>query len=356
MNTISHISGTILLEAKGSFLNGAGLGDGEDRNQTVPKTFRDGPYRVPYVSAQAWRRWLRNTLIEETGWPQSVIKAIDLSTKGTPNKIAGETNPIEFPEDDIFGYMKAQKGQGKFAGDEEDNEGGESPKTTKKVKSLMRASPFSSSILVSIRNNGWQGSDEGFVHLQEGPPLPYKTDFYNTHLQGLFCLNYQRLGLFTNLGDRVELDDVLVSKMLQEKKISLKEERKEGKIYEITNYAKIQKERTTGLLKALTVLRGGAKQAQFGTDVSPKVIIVAGLSSGNPIFNNLFEDSNGKPILNISRLVEIKKDYASKIVTPIFVGIRTGYLENEDQIRQINDKSVVVTTPIEAVTKLCELL
>jgi hypothetical protein len=32
--SITHIAGTFLIDAAGSFLNGAGLGSGEDRNYT----------------------------------------------------------------------------------------------------------------------------------------------------------------------------------------------------------------------------------------------------------------------------------------------------------------------------------
>src|SRR5947207_2697781 len=108
-NQLTHVSGTFLIQADGAFLNGAGIDPRrEDKNTTVPKSYRDGiGNRVPYVSAQAWRRWLRNTLIEETGWPASELRAIDLSAKGTTNKIAGELNPVDYAEDDIFGYMRA---------------------------------------------------------------------------------------------------------------------------------------------------------------------------------------------------------------------------------------------------------
>jgi hypothetical protein len=41
------------------------------------------------------------------------LRAIDLSEKGTTNKIATELNPVDFAEDDIFGYMRAAKGQGR---------------------------------------------------------------------------------------------------------------------------------------------------------------------------------------------------------------------------------------------------
>ena len=89
----------------------------------------------------------------------------------------------------------------------------------------MRPSPFSSSILKSLRNNGWQGEDEGFVHLKEGSPLPYKTKFYNTQLQGVFGLSYARLGVFRNEGDRIELDASLVAKYSAENVIKRNEGR-----------------------------------------------------------------------------------------------------------------------------------
>ncbi|MGP8245493.1 MAG: hypothetical protein ACLQVN_13350, partial [Bryobacteraceae bacterium] len=78
--------------------------------------------------------------------------------------------------------MRAQEGQGKQKKSEElDTDEDESEAKAKpgaKTKSLMRSSPFSASLLVSVRKNGWKGRDEGFVHLKEGTPLPYTTEFY----------------------------------------------------------------------------------------------------------------------------------------------------------------------------------
>src|SRR5690606_20854059 len=156
---LTHIAGNFLIEAPASFLNGAGLGQGEDRNATIVKTFRDGKDKVPYVSSQAWKRWLRNTLIEETGWKPSVLRALHVNAKGNTDKIGGEFNPVDFAEDDIFGYMRTEKGSSSAADNslesEPDGEDeGESPSKApkgKKVKALTRASPFSASILVSIR-------------------------------------------------------------------------------------------------------------------------------------------------------------------------------------------------------------
>ena len=110
MSKLTHVAGTFVIYADASFLNGAGLGEGEDRNVTVPKTLRDGRNRVPYVSSQAWKRWLRLTLLDETGWKPSELRSSKKSEKGSTSKIEGELDPVEFPEDDLFGYMRAQEG------------------------------------------------------------------------------------------------------------------------------------------------------------------------------------------------------------------------------------------------------
>jgi CRISPR-associated protein Cst2 len=361
MSIPTHVAGTFVIHADASFLNGAGLGDGEDRNVTIPKTLKDGRNRVPYVSSQAWKRWLRSTLIAETGWPASELRSIKESEKKTTSKISGELNPVNFAEDDLFGYMRAQEGQGKRKKSEElDAEEDDKNQITPKTKSLMRSSPFSASLLVSIRKNGWQGRDEGFVHLKEGTPLPYTTEFYTTHLQGIFCLDHYRVGLFSNEGDRIELDEALAKRCLTQ---GLVGEVKNG--FEIANAAASRKMRSAALLKALSVLRGGAKQAAFGTDVAPKCLIAAGLRCGNPIFNHLFEDDHEKGLsLKVNVLREILADYSDRIVTPVAIGVRTGYLANEEEVRALvgthessrGKVEVVVVTPREAADLIAEKL
>src|SRR5437764_810727 len=185
MNKLTYITGTFLIQAEGAFLNGAGLDTGEDKNAVIPKTFSDGRNRVPYVSAQAWRRWLRSTFHDEyPDEPAAEIKVLQRNPKGNPSKIGTEMNPIVYAEDDIFGYMRAEQGQGRTKEADADELGeddevaeletsaesatgkGKAKSKTEKTKAVMRPSPFSSSILKSLRVNGWQGDDEGFVHLK----------------------------------------------------------------------------------------------------------------------------------------------------------------------------------------------
>jgi CRISPR/Cas system-associated protein Cas7 (RAMP superfamily) len=451
---LTHVCGSFLVEARGAFLNGAGLGAGEDRTTTIPKTFREGKNQVPYVSAQAWRRWLRNTLISETGWDSSEIQSIAWNSKGNTSKVSGQVNPVDFAEDDLFGYMRAAEGQGKRkekddavdpSVDDDDEDADDD--ASNKIVSVMRASPLATSILASIRAEGWEGKDDGYVHVQtHNPealeleewlrtfgelvekkllekkgledlkkaikgmaldeklkraqefatnlkltadarvamshphsPLPYSTRFFNTHLEAVFALDHGRVGVFWDLGDRVELDRDRTKGWLKDKKITVREDRGlQGKIYQLTD-RNTATARSRALLRALAVLRGGAKQAAFATDVAPKALILAGLSCGNPIFNRLFKDTPKGPELDLARLKELVKDYGPRITTPVFVGIREGYLANQEKVKEADqsgseDKpwtgtgerressdpqlrgSLFICTPVEAANHMAEII
>lgn len=363
---LTHIVGTFLIQAEGAFLNGGGLAKGEYGNTTAPKTFVDFKDKVPYVSSQAWKRWLRNTFQEENpDLPHAELKQIGTSAKGTTNKIGTEMDPVKFPEDDIFGYMRAQEGQGKTTKEDEEEQEieaeaeqkEEKKKKKEKTKSVMRPAPFAASILTSLRKSGWQGLDKAYVHLQEGTPQPYNTEFYNTQLQGIFGLNFSRLGVFRNEGDRIELDEKYVEKYLKDGTIKITKETSAGKWYELKNNQR--KNRATAILKSLAVMRGGAKQAQFATDVTPKAIILAGLNCGNLIFNDLFEDRKEGPILKLKTLEEVIKDYKDRIATNVFIGIRDGYLskDNEQEVKSWQGKKienivVTVTSPVDAINQM----
>lgn len=176
-------------------------------------------------------------------------------------------DPVEFPEDDVFGYMRAERGQGKA--EEKDAEVEEEELTEsqnvkgskrEKTKAVMRASPFQASILVSLRKSpsSWKGVDKAYVHLKEGTPQPYNTEFYNTQLQGIFCLNYSRLGVFRNEGDRIELDEKYVKEYLKNGIIAITKDTPAGKWYALKNNPR--KNRANAILKSLAVMRGGASK------------------------------------------------------------------------------------------------
>jgi len=382
---ITHVIGTFLISGKGAFLNSPGTENGV----TVPKTFytldeRGKQVRIPYVASQAWKRWLRETFKEENpNEPKSIIKVLQVDErKHTPKKIGTDMNPLTYAEDDIFGYMRtlgkdddncddtdSQEIVDPDSVDEENDTIKRSVKDKSKnsfaAKPLIRTSPFQASILTSIRKVSSRTEDVGWVRptgaAQEiidnntqytMDSLGYKTEFYDTNLQGIFGLAYYRLGVFRNEGDRIELDVELERTYLSEgliKKID-----NERRIYEVVDNKR--KDRTSKILQALVNMRGGAKQTAFASPVHPQVILLAGLSFGNLIFNNLFKDTVEGPELNIDALIEILNDYKNRLATKVYIGIRTGYLNPENEKRLKTEKwedgiNVVVTTPIQAVEK-----
>ena len=387
---LTHVVGTFLIQAEGAFLNGAGTESYGQGDITVPKTLmtlgengRQVP--VPYVSSQSWKRWLRDTFQDENREePPALIATIDVNKQNNTNKVSVEVDPVKFAEADVFGFMKAEKGQGKtkeaVGTDDEVLEDEAEEETTiktagkEKVKPAIRTSPFQASLLMSLRKKGWEGIDKGYVHPKKvgdelakkkpdanATPLPYNTKFFNTQLQGVFGLAYHRLGVFRNEGDRIELDLPLAQHYLKEGKIKRQDEK--PNTFEMVNNPR--RARASMILKALAVMRGGAKQAQFGTPVHPQALIIAGLTSGNLIFNNLFEDSAEGPKIKLDMLQEILRDFSSRITTKVYIGIRTGYLakDNEEQLRawavgeENGFKDIVrVCTPIEAADHLCEEL
>ncbi len=353
MAELKNITGALLIDATAAFLNGSGLEAGENKNEVAIKTFFEKvngkSEKVPYVSAQSWRRWLRNTSNEENEWLPSELRAIESEKakkekakdaengeekekKTNTAKIATELNPVEFPEDDLFGYMKS---------------GGE--------ESIQRTSPFKSSILKGIRNMRTVNTDEAFVHLKEGTPLPYSTQFYSTHLEGFFNLEYYRLGIYDNTASRKELAQELINKHQDKFEVShIPYGSKTFPRYTLVEAEKFRKSNASGLLKGLAFLRGGAKQAAFGSDVSPKVLILAGMQSANPVFNNIFIGTGEKPQLNIETLLEIQRDYTDRLATPIYIGIRAGYLQNEAEIKDKLKDGFVIDSPVGVVKKFNE--
>lgn len=465
---LTHVVGTFLIQAEGAFLNGWGTeGEGEyaitrPKTMTALGTRYDGsvgPVKIPYVAAQSWKRWLRDTFAEENLVDNhAVMMTTKINKAGNTVKIGIDPDPVKFTEADIFGYMKTEKDQGKSKEIIDDADGPEGVeddeiKGRSKVQPSIRTSPFHASILKSLRNVGWDSIDQAYAHpkvisflaiesvlldllkkdkngkllniekktaeeleeilskarqqvsvdkaisstvdslnklklsqdkdkkkLEEAAgqinsasstSLGYKTQFYNAQLQGIFGLAYSRLGIFRNEGDRVELAEEY-QKSYKDKLDSI--ETMYGVIHKMK--ANPRKARATKILKSLSVMRGGAKQAQFGTPVHPQVLILAGLTSGNLIFNNIFEDSPNGPKIKIETLEEVLKDYTPRLASNIYIGIRTGYLEpeNEKKLREWAngkkygkrtsiseaskevDNEVMVCTPIEAATKISEEL
>ena len=74
------------------------------------------------------------------------------------------------------------------------------------------------------------------------------------------------------------------------------------------------------------------------------------MESANPVFNNLFVGTGEKPALNLETIMQIAEDFKNKLATPIFIGIRNGYLENENEVKELGE-GFVINSPASIVAK-----
>ncbi len=307
-----HIIGFMLIDAPYSALNNAGSDAGERTENTIAvKSIRKGKDTYPYISAQALRYWWRDTLEKQCNWEMSPISR--------EAKIAfTQANPFEYPDDDVFGYMRAQ---GK-------SDGG----------TVTRLSPLKNSPLIAIVPNQMTNDFGVMSRQKEGDPVPYEHQFYSTVMQGIFSLDLGSVGIF--LQSYKTGQHHLNEKLIAKHKPSIE---KSGAMQTETDYRLPQTERAKRAIEAVSVLpfiNGGAKSALHLTDVTPKLLVLAILNSGNHIFMNLAKNDNGQPKFNSHALEQVLRDYADYLATDIYIARRVGFMdEMEEELSALNEKA-----------------
>jgi CRISPR-associated protein Cst2 len=337
---MTFVTGLLLIDAPASALNNLGNIVGErDQNTSGVKLIstREGAY--PYVSAQAFRYWLRTTAQTHVeGWKAAPIYRED--------KIAyTDSNPMLWWDDDLLGYMRAPKKSSK---------GSQATDTTLQketdiVEPVTRVSPLRVSTLVSIAPVNIT-NDFGVMSRHEGDPVPYEHQLYRTTLQGLFSLDLHASGTFSyrNKAGYRNLDSVRLALAQQQGLEHLEAE----KAYRLPLQERVR--RIQGLFEAMALLEGGAKQAIHYTDVAPAFCIMAVTRGGNHIFGHVVGATNkGLPVIKHDALQEALTTMRDEILSPIYVGWVRGYLDEqrqqfEDFITNITNLPIFVYHPRDA--------
>lgn len=315
---MAFVTGLLLIDAPASALNNLGNIPGERfENSTGVKLIRarDGAY--PYVSAQAFKYWLRVTLEKaNNGWLPAPIYREE--------KVAyTDANPIKWWDDDLFGYMRAPstRESARAARAADQSRVGE----TETNGTVTRVAPFRVSTLVSIAPVSIT-SDFGVMSRHEGDPVPHEHQFYRTTLKGLFSLDLRASGTFwyrNKTGFR-NLDEVRVSEAEQSGLDHLRTQ----KAYRLPLEQRIA--RVSALFEGLAMLDGGAKQTLHYTDVSPAIVIAAVTKGGSHIFARLIgANSRGLPELKLEALRESLEVFKEEILSDVYVGWVRGYLDDE---------------------------
>jgi len=319
MDEVVLVTGLVLIDAPASALNNAGIEPGRwAENKVVVKKIRlRGREEYPYVSGQAFKRWWRDTLHSKFGWPESPITREE--------KVAyTEANPIVYEEDDVFGYMLAP--------------------ARGKTKGLVyrRVAPLKCTPLISVFSSV---TTDDFGVFSRGPaekePVPFEQEFYSTILKGAFSFMVNEVGRFQRGVSKDIPSDADIKEMDENRKeaFSQKVENmlKVAKDKEATIEDKLvalhleeRKKRIKETLLALSGLTGGAKESTYLTEVSPKLIIASALNIANHIFMDSMKVADGRVIVDVDVLTELVKDYKENFLSPVFIGLRKGFLEDSE--------------------------
>ena len=318
------IVGLMLIDAPHSALNNAGSDAGDRTDNIVRvKTIRKGMVRYPYVSGQALRYWWRDTLENKFDWEMSQISR--------EKKIAfTEANPIDYPDDDVFGYMRALK----------KNDGG----------TVTRIAPLKNSPLVSVIGQN-PTNDFGVMARQEGDPVPFEHEFYSTVLKGIFSLDLGCLGVF-NETEKTGYRNMYpkLVELAKEKGLTNNED-----AWILDDETRVK--RAQDVINSLPYLSGGAKASSHLTDVSPKILVLTAIDGGNHIFMNIVREENGEVVFDLNAFDEVVKEYGDIIKSDIFIGTRTGFLKEtqEEIMKYAEDKeNIHVGTIKEMANKFAE--
>jgi CRISPR-associated protein Cst2 len=299
------VIGLVLVDAPYSALNNAGS-DAGDRTDNIirVKSIRKGNKQYPYVSGQAWRYWWRNILEEKFNWEMSPIMR--------DKKIAfTEANPIKYPDDDVFGYMRALKKK----------DGG----------TVTRISPLKNSPLVSVVGQ-YPTNDFGVMARHEGDPVPYEHEFYSTILKGIFSLDLNNVGKFF-ANEKTGFKNMYPDLENFAKEQGLKQEDTCWILDENTRI-----ERSSNVISSLPYIYGGAKLTSHLTDVTPKFMILAAINGGNHIFMNVVHEENDRINVDFDALDEVLSDYKDILLTDVYIGIRSGFLnEIRDDLNKFDN-------------------
>jgi len=314
-----------------------------DRTVTRVKKLRRGGLSYPYVSPQAWRYWWRKTLSEHFNWTLSPMVREE-------KQVFTAANPVEYPDDDVFGYMRAfKKGNINIT--------------------VTRVSPLKNTPLISLlpdRSSITQ--DDGFASRHEGDPVPYTQEFYSTVLKGAFSLDLDAVGRYTiidkagfrNLLKVDEIPNKLKEVKEDYEKIRKKAEDLKAEINEKewVMPSEIRKKRASETIKALRYIFGGAKQTQYLTDVTPKFVILAMVEGGiNPFISDIVYEETGEINFDSEALVSRIEEFKD-LLNPkkVYVGKDKGFMRGwDEELKNLKDKiseiEVEVTTVGDAIEK-----
>ncbi|GGI95170.1 type I-B CRISPR-associated protein Cas7/Cst2/DevR [Saccharopolyspora subtropica] len=300
---MTFLAGLLVIEIKAGAPNN---GRGED-NVAMVKSTRVGSHTYPYVSAQALRRWWRDSLpVDE---PRSPVYR---SGKGTNQQAYTAGRADKYLDDDLFGYMIAVK-------DDSYNRD-----TVLAVGTAVAVAPR-----VITRDFGTmsRGFEIG------ANPVIHEHQHYTADVASPVMLDLPRVGTFEyeGRGNRPDMPPE-----------ALEEARAAGAVeveFRDTKAIRLpmpeRRRRVAVLLRTLAQLRGGAKQSLHYGERSPALVVLAPTKGGNNPFTRVVTHDAGATVVDTAVLREEIAAWSDELDGPVLLGWAPGFLrENRSLARE----------------------
>ncbi|GLW98919.1 type I-B CRISPR-associated protein Cas7/Cst2/DevR [Microtetraspora sp. NBRC 16547] len=302
---MSYLVGKVVLDIVAGAPNN---GLGEDNVATV-KQLRVGRDVHPYVSAQAFRRWLRDSL------PASeLVSPVVRSGSGQKQQAYTKGRPDLYLDDDLFGYMVAVKGD--------------------KNKTCQRDTVLATGTFVSVvprrPERDFGTMSRGFAAGEN--PVLHGHEFYSAELAGDVLLDLARIGVF-------EIDGTGLKIALPEP--AAKEAADNGAepvSFRGCSALRLtiaeRRRRAALLLRTLTAVRGGAKQSMHYGDRTPALILLAPVKGGVNPFTRILGVRSDRTLFDANVLRAEIEAWADELDGPVLLGWAPGFLgEQRDRAR-----------------------
>jgi CRISPR-associated protein Cst2 len=274
-----------------------------EANLATVKFMRVGRDRYPYVSAQAFRRWLRDSL------PASEQRSpVFRSGSGKRQQAYTDGRPDRHLDDDLFGYMVAVKEAG---------------------ETRQRDTVLATGTLVAVAP---RKPDEDFGTMSRGfgageNPVIHQHQFYTAELAGDVLLDLPRVGTFEVDGSGLKV--ALTKAAAKEAEAAGAQECTLRQIRSLRMPLAERRRRVVVLLRTLVEMRGGAKQSLHYGDRAPALVLMAPVKGGVNPFTRVLGAKDGQTFFRGDVLREELAAWSDELDGPLLLGWAPGFLGDQ---------------------------
>lgn len=327
---MSYLAGKIVIEVRaGAPNNGRG-----DSNLAPVKQTRVGRDTFPYVSAQSWRRWLRDTLAVTTA-----VSPVTRSGSGQKQVAYTAGEPHRYPDDDLFGFMRAVKNQ-------------ETQRDTViATGTLMAVAPTRPTEDFGTMSRGLEADERPVLHAHE---------FYTADLTADLLIDAPSVGTFI-LGGNGHRTNLLPNQAAEAREAGATDVEFRG-VPAVRMPIEERRERLAALLEALAALRGGAKHALHYGDRTPAWFVLVPMKGGVNPFGRVVSADRSSTRIDVDVLCADLDAWADEVDGPALIGWAPGYLPDQraDAEQRLTDRlaggAVVIGHPRQVLREAADRL